>query len=87
MKQIERLQIIYDTDHGTENEGWYVRMRERSTFERPGSELDEPVDLSIRCDAMGCLGKRQESTLRGEARRVARSNGYRVPSTLTVEIR
>ena len=80
--KLERLQIIWDTD-----EGWYVRMREQSTYDRPGVELDEPISLPIREDLLGCLSRRQESALRGAARRVARANGYPVPSSLTVEIR
>lgn len=84
--KLQRLQIIFDTDHGPANEGWYVRMRERDELSRPGGMLDEPVDLSIKSDSMGCLTKRQESALRGEARRVARRNGYRIASSFPVEI-
>ena len=81
--KLERLQIIFDRDHGTSCEGWYVRMREQSTAARQGQEIDEPVDVAIPEDP---TSERQQATLRGEARRVARANGYHVPSSLAVEI-
>ena len=81
--KLERLQIIFDRDHGTSCEGWYVRMREQSTAARQGQEIDDPVDLDIPANPASA---RQQATLRGIARQVARANGYRVPSGLTVEI-
>jgi hypothetical protein len=72
------IRVIWDYDHGTDNEGWYVR-----TLAENGSECDTPI--SGPRPRNGTLSRRAEQSLRAEARRVARRDGLR-PTRIPVSI-
>jgi hypothetical protein len=42
MPKLTRIEIIWDNDHGLENEGWYLRKHFRSDF--TDYEEDQPID-------------------------------------------
>jgi hypothetical protein len=87
MKKLEKLQIIFDHDHGPQNEGWYVRLQGIDFLCHLTQELDSVVYMDIRPSSDCGLSKHDQATLRAEARRVARGNGYRVASGFPVEIK
>lgn len=59
--EIRDVQVIYDRDHGTENEGWYSRHNEYDAHgNRVNAVCDNPLDATTINQAIDeareCLG-------------------------------
>lgn len=45
-EMITRTELLYDADHGTDNEGWYIRL-----YHDDGQEEDRPLDTTTEAEA------------------------------------
>jgi hypothetical protein len=69
---ITKIEIIWDRDHGTQNEGWYWRATRED-----GQERDQPLDGDIDAD---------HDELIADARFEIEAEGYAIAVDATVEV-
>lgn len=51
-KEIRNVKVIVDRDHGTANEGWYIRHDEYVDGELSQARLDNGIDASSEAEAI-----------------------------------
>jgi hypothetical protein len=51
-KEIRNVKVIFDRDHGRENEGWYIRHDEYVDGELSQANLDNGIDAASESEAV-----------------------------------
>ena len=73
MTKVKSIEIIFDRDHGKQNEGWYARATQTD-----GQERDLPFD--VRHNSAG------DTTLIRKGRAAVRADGYVIPRYCVISV-